>query len=175
MKGRGKKGFTLTETLAAVLIVTLLTAVLAAGASAAVGIHGDALFASRGDLLAATLNTALGDVLHYAVDITEGDPPAFQNAQYGLAGERGSLLAGEDPEGPLYGQLYLSNAALAGGGTGPLPLVGGGAYSGLRVEGFTLTYDGELFTGGYTITDGAHTRPVTFTIRPVNSAPRTGT
>ena len=66
MKKRWKAGFTAVEMLVVVLIVSLLTAGIITVSGAAVNVRSNELFASESEELAMTLNTALGDMLHYA-------------------------------------------------------------------------------------------------------------
>lgn len=156
-----RKGFTLVETLVTLLIVTLLTGAITVGITTAVGVHGDVLFASQSDLLASALNTAIGDVLHFATDVSGETDPSFQNPAYGLDGESGQFDI-------IDGRLYLSNALLADGGRDHLLLVGDGMYTNLYIENFDITYSDSRFDGSYTITDGKHTKEIKFTFRPVN-------
>lgn len=163
---RKKQGFTLTETLAAVLILTLLTGVIAMGASAASGMYSKLLFTSESDLLASTLNTALGDVLHYATDVETGEEAAvsaFTNRNYGVA--RGHLLN-------TGGKLYLNTADVPDDAEGAtlLTLVSDGAYTSLKVREFSLAYADGLFTGGYTIVgrDEQLQKPIAFAFRALN-------
>lgn len=162
---RKKQGFTLTETLAAVLILILLTGVIALGTSAASRMYSGLVFASESDLLSSTLNTALGDVLHYATDveIEEELVSAFTNKNYGVV--RGHLLC-------TGGKLYLNTADTADDAEGAtlLTLVSDGAYTSLQVRDFSIGYADGLFTGGYTIVGGDETlqKPITFAFRALN-------
>lgn len=161
---RARRGFTLTETLVAVLILTLLTGAISVGISTAVKAKSQLLFTSESDLLASTLHIALGDVLHYATDpaTDAGGAVSFTNLNYGVV--QGHLLESE-------GKLYLSTAADAAATR--LTLVSDGAYTGLKISAFSLTYADGLFTGQYTITggDAALTKTVPFVFQPLNGAP----
>ena len=85
MKRRKKKGFTLVETVVVTLIVAMLSALLVTGIDTAIRIRSNELFASESELLASTLNTALGDVLHYSsYDGDEAGVPTFTNPGYGI-------------------------------------------------------------------------------------------
>jgi prepilin-type N-terminal cleavage/methylation domain-containing protein len=167
MKPRTTRGFTLIETLVALLIVTLLTLSIVAGTSAAVSIHGESLFASESQILSSTLNTALGDVLHYAAyapEASDGDTTAFSNPGYGIL--NGHFVE-ED------GRLYINPSQTSDGGAATrLTLVSTGAYTNLKVENFFMDYDEELglFVGRYAITgrDGAQLKTISFVFRPVN-------
>lgn len=160
---RNKQGFTLVETLAALLILSLLTAVIAMGTTTAVGIYRDSLFVSESGILRSTLNTALSDVLRYAAfaeTVGEGDV-SITNPNYGLFDGRILL---ED------GKLRLESAASDEGDL--LWLVSDGAYTTLQLRDFTLAYEDGLFQGSYVITDrdGKRESPVTFAFRALNGA-----
>lgn len=157
---RSRRGFTLTETLAAVLILTLLTGVIAMGTSTAAQSYRQLLFTSESDLLASTLNTALGDVLHYATE-PEKATASFSNPNYGVNG--GHFLNAN-------GKLYLNTANVADDAEGAtlLTLVSDGAYTNLKIRDFSIAYADGLFTGGYTIAGGEDALPITFVFRPLN-------
>ena len=63
---RNRRGFTLAETLAALVIVVLLAMSVQMGTMTALRARTVSRFQSESEILAATLNSALGDMLHYA-------------------------------------------------------------------------------------------------------------
>ena len=153
---RKRQGFTLVETLAAVLILSLLTGVIAMGVSAGARIYRESIFVSESGMLSATLDTALGDILHYAdcKAVSGGGAVSFENRNYGI--DSGNFLLSGD------GKILISPY-----GGAPedewLILVSSGAYASLRIDSFTLDYgDGEFF-GGYTVSDAGGTREKTYT------------
>lgn len=173
MRRRCSRGFTLVETLVALLVVGLLTGAISVGIRTAVSVRDEMRFVSESEILASTLHTTAGDVLRYAVNISGEHDPAFQNEAYGIEGASyGQLLVGKDESDPtLYGRIYLTNALLADHTTGDLLLLGSGVYTDLVVQNWQLTYDNELFTGAYTIAsrNGKLTKDFTFVFRPVNA------
>ena len=63
---RNRRGFTLAETLAALVVVVLLAMSVQIGTMTALRARTASRFQSESEILAATLNSALGDMLHYA-------------------------------------------------------------------------------------------------------------
>ena len=63
---RNRRGFTLAETLAALVVVVLLAMSVQIGTMTALRARTVSRFQSESEILAATLNSALGDMLHYA-------------------------------------------------------------------------------------------------------------
>lgn len=166
MKGRRQKGFTLVETLAAMLIVSLLSVALVAGVSAAINVRSGELFDSESELLASAVNTALGDLLHYSTYAeTEREETSFSNPGYGIL--RGHLLLKD-------GRFYINTADCGDGDADAtlLSLVSSGTYTNMKIDSFTLEYDQGLgaFTGQYLIQGSwtEQTKQITFAFRPVN-------
>mgnify|MGYP001481373421 FL=1 len=85
---RHKQGFTLIETVVALLIVTMLSVVLVTATRTALNVRSNEEFESESEMLAATVNIALGDVLHFAQYSPDaayaGGVPAFTNRGYGI-------------------------------------------------------------------------------------------
>lgn len=162
MKLRKKKGFTLVETVVVTLIVAMLSALLVTGIGTAIRIRSNELFASESELLASTLNTALGDVLHYSsYDGDEAGVPTFTNPGYGIFS--GYLLV-ED------GRILISDRPASDSGAALLTLTGGGAYTDLSVTSFTMSYENGIYTGSYDIQGSSpnQQKTITFAFRPIN-------
>lgn len=176
---RGHAGMTLVETLAAVVMIALLTGVVAAGVTAAVHIRTQSAFASESQLVSDTINAALSDVLRYADDVEtdgSGNVTAYTNAGYGVRG--GTLCVGTG-DGDR-GMIYLNNS----GSSGSILLLSGPSYSGLLVvpdafdptadsvgAAFDLRYSGGVFSGSYRLYDpvsGLLSDTVEFTFRALN-------
>ena len=71
LKAMGKKlksnrGFTLVEMLTALAIVVMMSLMMSVGASVGTAVQRESTFVAESDVLASTVNTALGDVLRYA-------------------------------------------------------------------------------------------------------------
>ena len=177
MKKRIKKGFTFTETLVALLIVALLSAVVLTGIRSAWSVHDDALFSSESEILASTINTALGDVLHYSSyerngSTATGSIVKISNQNYGIL--RGSL---EVDDGKLY--IKVSDDEQSS----KLVLISDGAYTNISVTSFRLSYmayDGGsvpkgTFYGSYTLTGaGGQTKEIQYAFQPINTEVRDG-
>lgn len=156
---RQRQGFTLVETLMAALVIALLTGALMTGVTASAGIYSDARFLSESEILANTLNTALGDVLHFAVCDTED--AAFSNRSYGITD--GHFLVQD-------GRLLLSPDA-SEDEEALLSLVSSGAYTNLKITAFSIQYDpaAALFTGTYTISGTERqSTTISFAFRALN-------
>ena len=170
-KRRSKKGFTFVETLVCVLIIALLSAVTLTGIRAAWSAHENALFESESEILANTINTALGDVLHYSVyeSTSKGTDGIvnISNQNYGIL--HGSILLGDD------GHFYIKVAQPKNATR--LVLISDGAYTNIKVKDFTMyfnNYNGTAdvdwaYHGSYTLVgSGGQTKKVDFVIRPIN-------
>lgn len=166
MKKRWKAGFTAVEMLVVVLIVSLLTAGIITVSGAAVNVRSNELFASESEELAMTLNTALGDMLHYATGVAtdEGNQVVgLTNLNYGI--KNGSFLLQNE-------QLYLNTTAATAENNRTLPLVSAGTYTNMKLESFTITYDNtqNLFQGSYKIKGPRDNqqKEIQFVFRPMN-------
>ena len=176
---RGRAGMTLVETLTAVLIVALLTAVIAAGVTASLRIRAQSTFASESRTVSDTVDSALSDVLRYAVDVETdggGAVTAYTSAGYGVTDGRLCVGTGDEDRG----MIYLNR----GGAPGDVLLLSKPSYSGLRVvadtddpdagggsDSFDLRYSGGVFSGSYRLYDpvgGLLSEPCEFSFRALN-------
>ena len=161
---RRTRGFTLVETLVALLIVALLTAALMTGVAVAAGVYSDARFASESGMLANTVNTALGDILHFSTCQRDGENVSFTNRSYGITA--GHFLLRD-------GQLLLSPTETEEEDA-LLSLISSGAYTDLQITQFSLSYDETtaLFAGSYTISGTARQNTeISFVFRSLNGEP----
>ena len=166
MKKRWKAGFTAVEMLVVVLIVSLLTAGIITVSGAAVNVRSNELFASESEELAMTLNTALGDMLHYATGVATGERNqvvGLTNLNYGI--KNGSFLLKNE-------QLYLNTTTATAENNRTLPLVSAGTYTNMKLQSFKITYDKtqNLFEGSYEIKGPRDNQKKTidFVFRPMN-------
>lgn len=72
-RNRNNAGFSLIEMLCALVIVVLLVMGIGVGMDAGTKIYKEATFESESATLAGILNTALGDVLRYSIDVRDED------------------------------------------------------------------------------------------------------
>ena len=169
---RNRRGFTLTETLAALVIVVLLAMSVQMGTMTALRTRTASRFQSESEILAATLNSALGDMLHYATCakyIATSGLVYINNPGYGIV--NGQILAKD-------GRLYV-NATTGLSASDPnaalLTLTGAGAYTDLTVSGFQMLYDKDncLFYGSYEINGPEQAKKtIDFAFRSLNEEPR---
>lgn len=139
-----KRGFTLVEMLVATILLVLVSLGVGMGTSAAFNVYKESLFSSEGDILCDTLNTALSDVLRYAVyEDSKDEIVLFRNENYGVT------------KGHFYlkdGLLYMTrDEAEPTDGTTPLLLVNQSSYSNLQIQNFSMRYQDGVFWGSYTV------------------------
>ena len=169
---RNRRGFTLAETLAALVIVVLLAMSVQMGTMTALRARTVSRFQSESEILAATLNSALGDMLHYATCARydgAGGTVYLNNPGYGIV--NGQILTKD-------GRLYV-NATTSLSASDPnatlLTLTGAGAYTNLTVSGFKMLYDKDncLFYGSYEINGPEQAKKtIDFAFRSLNEEPR---
>ncbi len=159
---RFKRGFTIVEMLAALLIVALLGAMIATGISVGAKVYRESVFLSESAILKSTINTTFSDVLRYATVVEtdeEGNVLAFNSANYNISG--GSIALSED--GRLIYYEFSGDTAHE--------LVNRGAYTSLTLGEFTLTYDAGtgVFTGSYAMQLGSSevSRTAEFSFRTI--------
>ena len=153
---RNRRGFTLAETLAALVIVVLLAMSVQMGTMTALRTRTASRFQSESEILAATLNSALGDMLHYATCakyIATSGLVYINNPGYGIV--NGQILAKD-------GRLYV-NATTGLSASDPnatlLTLTGAGAYT----------------TGSYVIHGPEQAeKEIQFAFRAINEIPSAG-
>ncbi len=93
-KLKSKRGFTLVELLAALMIVVMMSVMMSVGVSVGAQVQRESAFVAQSDLLASSINTALGDVLRYSevftVDASDDDYGTLVNKSvlYDEAGNR---------------------------------------------------------------------------------------
>ena len=169
---RNRRGFTLAETLAALVIVVLLAMSVQMGTMTALRTRTASRFQSESEILAATLNSALGDMLHYATCakyIATSGLVYINNPGYGIV--NGQFVVKD-------GRLYV-NATTGLSASDPnatlLTLTGAGAYTDLTVSGFKMLYDKDncLFYGSYEINGPEQAKKtIDFAFRSLNEEPR---
>ena len=147
---RKSSGFTLVETLVSLVILVMLISVVSVGVDTAMRAYQSITFASESDLLSSTIQSALSDILRFAV-CEEGEAGedsgqlSITNESYGLS--KGSLFLDNDN-----GRIMVnSGGTLEHEGGDTFFLVNDGAYTSMKISNFTLKYENGLFSGSYTI------------------------
>lgn len=169
---RNRRGFTLAETLAALVVVVLLAMSVQIGTMSALRARTVSRFQSESEILAATLNSALGDMLHYATCARydgAGGTVYLNNPGYGIV--NGQIL---DRGGRLYVNA-AANISADSEDAALLTLTGAGAYTDLTVSGFQMLYDKDncLFYGSYEINGPEQAKKtIDFAFRSLNEEPR---
>lgn len=159
-KIKKRAGFTLMEMIVAIAILVLISAAMTSGLAVATRSYRDSVFQSDSEVLCDTLNTALSDVLRYAVytGLAPDGAVLFSNDQYNILS--GGHFVNQD------GRVCIDTG---GGMSQQLLVINTGSYAGLQVTGFTLRYDvsGNSYSGEYVIgtEDGTMTKNCTFVYR----------
>ncbi len=171
---RNRRGFTLAETLAALVIVVLLAMSVQMGTMTALRTRTASRFQSESEILAATLNSALGDMLHYATCARydgAGGTVYLNNPGYGIV--NGQIL---DRGGRLYVNA-TANISVDSEDATLLTLTGAGAYTDLTVSDFQIAYlwPDCMFTGSYVIHGPEQAeKEIQFAFRAINEIPSAG-
>lgn len=167
-KLNSRKGFSLLESMAALMIVSILTVGIVTCTNAASRIYYKSLFVSEGDILAATIDTALSDLLRFSSEITvkkKGDEISFTNANYSII--QGHLFL---KDGWLY--INQTDTKLDFAEDAPVAvLLNNGTYSSMEISSFTLKYQDGVFSGTYEIKskkDEALTKDYSFNFRTLS-------
>ncbi len=150
-KLRTRRGMTLTEILAAVLILALVAAGTAAGVGVSLRIYRQSVALSDAQTLSATLSIALMDELRYAREPGGSGAATFTSSTFGS-----NVSGGADG-----GRVTV----------GGRELIGSGAYAGLTADA-GVYYDAD--TGLFSVTvkvchaAGDMIQLVSFSVRPLN-------
>ena len=159
-KLNNRRGFTLIELVSAMMVMALLGVVVSIGVSTAMRVQRESAFIAHSDVLTATLNTSMSDVLRYSVVNTQKTEEKndghiyFSNQEYMISD--GYIFVDED--GHVGVRMNDQEDAVR-------YFISNGAYAGLVIReegnaadgGFSLSYDKEtrLFTGAYTVSEKA--------------------
>lgn len=193
-KIRSKGGFSLIEMMCALLILVILVIGMGVSMDAGSRIYRDATFEAESATLAGILNTSLGDILRYSIDVRE--LTAAEQLEHGS--EAGIPHATDSTKFYVFTSLdygiqdayFYIPPHLEGGNKGPVQmknlrnptvveLVNTGAYPDLVVSNFTITYsprvapgiEGGFFEITYKIyseSDSSKFRDVTTIVRVMN-------
>ena len=176
-KIQAKRGFTLIETLAALLITVMLSLIVATGISSAANAYRRAVFVSESEVLSSTINTALADLLRFAYNIKEdvtgeGNYYTFDNASYKLYNAH-FILETEENSGLTYiAFVHDSGDVDDEGKPVPYSLCSLGAYTSMTITDFQLDYSPETttFKGSYTLMSRSNTsfkKTIQFTYKSI--------
>lgn len=152
-KLKSKKGFTLIEMLVCVVTLVLLCMIVTTGSNLATMSMNASLFESESQMMKATLDLCIGDLLRHATDIKEDEHGnvIFTNDAYYIDD---GYIAIETKDSGITGAGYLickSNIDISGSG---LLVANRGIYvNGMYIKDFELEYhrDTHVFTGSYVI------------------------
>ena len=115
-KLKSNRGFTLVEMLVALAIVVMLSLMMSYGVSVGAAVQRESTFVAESDVLASTINTALGDVLRYA-SVREVAPAEDEaSADYEQLEVMKTLLTMEKADGSVVKCLIDTDGYGIGGG-----------------------------------------------------------
>ena len=183
-KTRRNSGFSLIELLCALLILVILVIGIGVSMDAGVGIYRDATFEAESATLAGILNTSIGDILRYSIDVRETTQEekaehgsdvkfVFTSTDYGI--QDAYFYIPPHMSGGTMGPVQMKNLR----NPAVVELVNTGAYPDLVVSDFEITYTARQGTGvegGYfeitylitSETDETKTRSVETIVRLMN-------
>lgn len=152
-KLRNQNGLTLTEMLCTVIIVLLFSSLVAVGANAAVRSFRISMADSQAQELCSTLTTAISDKLRYCT--VEADNTVFIQGVGYVNGAADKIFTADS------GQVYLGGKKFLGACAYP---------EGLKVQGFSVTYEENVFTVQFQIEDGRDTKlaEADFQVKQIN-------
>ena len=132
-KLRNKSGLTLMEMLVSILILTMLVVGMGTGMNTALEVYKKANFESKSATLADTVNTAMSDVLHYALDVNPEaeNGPTFTNVDSNLLKVYFCI---KEPDANGAGVLCLKNASKE------VLLFSRGTYGSLAIKNLNVTF-----------------------------------
>lgn len=132
-KLRNKSGLTLMEMLVSILILTMLVVGMGTGMNTALEVYKKSNFESKSATLADTVNTAMSDVLHYALDVdtTGANGPVFTNVDNNLLKVYFCI---KEPDANGAGVLCLKNASKE------VLLFSRGTYGSLAIKNLSVTF-----------------------------------
>ena len=142
-KLKNNKGYTFVEMMACVVILLLVALISGTGMNLALNNYNQQIFESDSQMLEATLNMHLGDILRHTTSVTEADGAVtgITNSSYQIYNgtitvEDGVFYIVKNAEDPA---VHMVNEATY--------------MNNLYVDNFTLTYDAStgVFSGTYTI------------------------
>lgn len=167
-KLKSSKGFSLLETLVALIIVLLVASCVTIGISASNRVYKRSLFVSESDITASTIDIALSDVLRYAYNVNLNEDTnllSFSNKNYSIDG--GHFVIKQ-------GFLYINTTEGMSDdeiGEHLKPLIGGSTYTASKMTDFQLNYNDGEFTGSYTLQSNLYTdlsKTFTFSFRTIS-------
>jgi len=151
---RARRGFTLMEMLAAILVLALITAGIAVMLRSAMGTHSSARFESTSAALVSSLNTALCDLGRYGAVTADGSATDAVSRANGITADgfriSSDRWAVADAQFTLDGDGALQ---LSGGDGTAAALIAASAYGGCVLTDFTAVYDADAktLTFSYTV------------------------
>ncbi len=184
-KLRSKRGFTLTELLAATAIMVVLGSMIVAALPSASFVVKHSMNTSNADVLSSSLNTAVQDVLRYSQVYVDADGNVERAATGAPLIQPSSSYMDESGSNVKMAYLTFDNtiqlASVVDGvdhGTTSVPRASG-IYTDFSIASFVVdfvpdaeaggSYQPGVYQGAYTVVsrDGSFTKEYTFSCRPL--------
>ena len=137
----GHKGFSMAETMVALIIVSLLSMGIATGVAFGARQYKKSVTLSESKILCSTLSSVIRNELVNATKVYPGTPTAFDSKNYTISGSNGKrcfvMQTGEDESvtysdgSSTFGLIYVADQ---GSFDNPLELIPAAAYSSYRLK-----------------------------------------
>ena len=153
-KLKSKKGFTMIEMLVCVVTLVLLCMIVTTGSNLATMSMNASLFETESQMMKATLDLCIGDLLRHATDVKtkdDGTVEYFSNDAYYIDD---GIIEVEEKDSGIADAGYLVCTTWVDGSDSGLLVANRGIYvNGMYVRNFELKYEGDthVFTGSYEI------------------------
>lgn len=156
-KLKSSKGFSLSELLVAVALLSILGVAVTVMITAGINVYRDAAYVSESRTVQDTINMAVSDYLRYAKNFKDGDK------SFAWADETGNTMQC---------QIYLKDGFLfVKSGQKERRLLNEGAYAGMTVSDFNIEYSdsNKVFSVSYKLSEGSRhsTEIVDYTVRTI--------
>lgn len=151
-KLKNKKGFTMIEMLVCVVTLVLLCMIVTTGSNLATMSMNASLFESESQMLKATLDLSIGDLLRHASEVEEIDGKIyFTNEAYYIV--RGEMKVDTSESGITDAGYLICTSDIDGSKRGLLVANKGIYTNGMCITDFELSYDAQksVFSGSYVI------------------------
>ena len=154
----------MVEMLAALAVLALLTAVVAMGVTAGVGIYRQSLFGSESEEVSGLIDSSLSNPLRYATYSQDASNVITYSIVYRDDAKNCRIVDTNPRLVDQDGMLYLENSDASVS----IPLLNAGAYADCRVSGAHMECTPAEIIGGYTVSskeDASLSRDFSFDYR----------
>ena len=161
----GARGFTLVETLCATLILALMGIGLTTMLGASLKVYNTSMFVSNSEILEDTLDETFSDMLRHATDPhTVNGALHFKSSKYYGLQDGGRIEVATQAD-----QFYI---VPDDEDADQNMMINSGAYAGMHIQNWSLTYEDGVYIGSYKIVsgNGKYDKTCTFKYRSLTEA-----